>query len=99
MRLVMILLLLVPVLGVADLPVPGHECNPPMRPADDVSERVWNQFLAGVDEFRACVSDFVASNHDAADSHRAVANAATHSWNDFVKASLNVPQDFPWPPE
>jgi hypothetical protein len=99
MRLVVCLLIFVPALASADLPVPAHGCLAPVRPADDVDERVWNGFLAGVDAYRDCISDFVSANQAAADSHAAAAHAATEAWNIYVRDSLNVPEDFPWPPE
>ena len=51
-----------------------------------------------VDAYRDCMTRFIAENNDAADRHRAAANAATVEWNAFVHSSLNVPEDFPWPP-
>ncbi len=99
MRYLAVLLLCLPVLASADLPVPDHGCVAPVRPGDGVDERTWGEFLAGVDGYRACISDFAASNHEAADTHRAAANGATQAWNEFVRDSLNVPEDFPWPPE
>lgn len=99
MRKFVVMLLLVPILACADAPVPDHGCEAPRRPADDVDEATWNLFLAGVDRYRACISDFVAANRAAAESHYAAANAATQAWNGFVRDSLNVPEDFPWPPE
>ena len=79
--------------------VPGHGCQAPLRPPDDVPEPVWNGFLGAVDTYRACVSDYVARNNALADAHRRAANEATLSWNAFVRDSLNVPEDFPWPPD
>lgn len=94
-----LLLLLVPAIADASVPVPDPGCRAPLRPADDVDEATWNRFLAGVDGYRSCISDFVTANHQQADAHREAANAATTAWNDFVRDSLNVPEDFPWPPE
>lgn len=97
--LVVLLLLFVPAIAGADAPMPDPGCRAPVRPADGVDEPTWNRFLAGVDTYRSCISDFVAANHEQADAHREAANAATTAWNDFVRESLNVPEDFPWPPE
>jgi hypothetical protein len=58
----------------------------------------WNAFVDDVDTYRDCTSTFVADNHAAAERHRAAANAATEAWNAFVRSSLNVPEDYPWPP-
>ncbi|MCZ6618213.1 MAG: hypothetical protein O7E57_08770 [Gammaproteobacteria bacterium] len=99
MRYLVVVLLLLPLFAGADLPVTGHGCTPPLRPDDGVDEQTWGEFLADVDGYRACISEFTDSNHQAADAHRATANAATQHWNEFVRDSLNVSEDFPWPPE
>jgi len=90
--LAVVLLFTMPNLVVASLPVEAHGCRAPVRPPDDVDEATWEKFLAGVDGYRACISDFVAANHRAADAHRAAANGATEAWNGFVRDSLNVPE-------
>jgi hypothetical protein len=77
--------------------VPG--CTAPTRPDDDQNDLLWQRFLDDVDGFRSCVSDYAAANHQAAESHAHAANAATLEWNRFVRAELNVPEDYPWPPE
>lgn len=82
----------------AHSPVPAHGCETPTRPADDQNDELWQRFLADVDAFRACISDYAESNHAAAESHRQAGNAATRDWNQFVRTDLNVPEDFPWPP-
>jgi len=93
------LLLLPSMLSAAHSPQPANTCEPPTRPPEDVAEVVWNRFLADVDSYRACISEFVQQNHAASDAHRQAANQATEQWNAYVKSSLNVPEDFPWPPE
>jgi hypothetical protein len=80
-------------------PAPAHGCQAPARPADDQDDARWRAFLDAVDGFRACISDYAAANHAASDAHRAAANAATLDWNAFVRRELNVPEDYPWPPE
>ena len=77
---------------------PTHACIQPMRPPDKNDADVWNQFIDQVDSYRSCMNAFIAENHEAAERHRAAANAATEEWNTFVRSSLNVPEDFPWPP-
>lgn len=79
--------------------VPDHGCRAPVRPPDDVPEVVWQGFLEAVDSYRACISNYVTRNNALADAHRTAANEATLAWNAFVRDSLNVPEDFPWPPE
>jgi hypothetical protein len=75
-----------------------HGCVAPSRPADDQNDLLWQRFLAAVDEFRACISDYAAANRAAAESHRQAADDAVQQWNEFVRTRLNVPEDFPWPP-
>lgn len=77
---------------------PEHGCSAPQRPVDDQNDRDWQEFLRAVDGFRACISNYAAANHTAADRHREHANAAIVEWNEFVRTRLNVPEDFPWPP-
>ncbi len=76
-----------------------HDCVHPYRPADVSVDADWNVFLGAVDAYRACISTFVDHNYQASDQHRIAANAATNEWNAFVRAELNVPEDFPWPPK
>jgi hypothetical protein len=83
----------------AHSPAPAHGCDAPTRPADDQNDLLWQHFLDDVDTFRACISNFAEANHEAAGIHNEVANQATLDWNRFVRAELNVPEDYPWPPE
>ena len=83
----------------AHSPAPEHGCTAPVRPSDDRDDIRWQRFLDDVDAFRACISDYVAANYHAADVHQDAANEATMAWNRFVRAELNVPEDYPWPPE
>ena len=99
MRFLAVLLLLAAISSRADSPGPDHGCQAPERPSDDVDEQTWNRFLADVDGYRSCISNSVSTNRDAADAHTAAAKAATQAWNGFVHDSLNVREDFPWPPE
>jgi hypothetical protein len=73
-------------------------CIEPVRPPDKTDSVAWNRFVDQVDVYRSCMNAFITENHAAADRHRAAANAATETWNQFVHSSLNVPEDFPWPP-
>lgn len=76
-----------------------HDCQPPSRPAEDQDDRLWQAFLADVDRYRACISDFTARSESAAAAHREAARTAVADWNAFVRRELNAPADFPWPPE
>jgi hypothetical protein len=77
---------------------PAHGCVQPTRPPDKTDVDIWNHFIDQVDAYRSCMSAFIAENNASADRHRTAANAATAEWNAFVHNSLNVPEDFPWPP-
>lgn len=90
--------LLLPALAIAHAELPKHACTQPIRPPDKTDSERWNHFMDQVDVYRECMSAFIAENNEAADRHRAAANAATAEWNAFVHGSLNVPEDFPWPP-
>lgn len=83
----------------AHTPSPAHHCEGPSRPADDQNDALWQRYLADVDAFRACISDFVDANQAEARAHSEAARQATADWNGFVRSELNVPEDYPWPPE
>lgn len=78
--------------------VVSHGCQAPARPAQDVEPVEWNGFVDRVDDYRACMNAFIAANHAQSDVHRSAANVATDEWNAFVRGSLNVPEDYPFPP-
>lgn len=98
-RRILRLAVLVPALAFGHSEPPTHDCVQPTRPPDKTDVDVWNRFIDLVDVYRSCMSQFIAENHEAAERHRAAANAATAEWNAFVHSSLNVPEDFPWPPQ
>lgn len=74
-----------------------HTCSAPERPVDDQNDREWRAFLASVDAFRSCVNDKMEWHQAAARKHEQNAATVVGEWNDFVRTSLNVPEDFPWP--
>lgn len=76
-----------------------HDCVAPQRPQDDQNDVLWAEFLARIDEFQACVTAAADRHQAASDAHQRAAFAAVDAWNDFVRTSLNAPEDFPWPPE
>ena len=75
----------------------GAQCVAPDRPDNDQDNAAWQQFLTDVDNFRQCVSNVMRDHEDAAVEHRADARSIVDEWNYFVRASLNAPEDFPWP--
>ena len=90
--------------GLVAVPAAAHEpmahgCTAPLRPADDQNDALWNQFLADIDRFQTCVTNAADRHQAASDAHQRAAFAAVDAWNDFVRSSLNAPEDFPWPPE
>lgn len=85
-------------------PVIAHEalysdCVGPERPVDDANDVLWQRFLAEIDTYRACVRRVMDQHQLAASEHQAAARSAVTSWNEFVRTSLNAPEDFPWPPD
>lgn len=98
-RTLLAIVALIPVLAFGHAEPPSHGCIQPTRPPDKTDSVVWNHFIDLVDDYRSCMSGFIAENHEAAEHHRAAANAATAEWNAFVHNSLNVPEDFPLPPD
>ena len=77
----------------------AHGCIAPVRPADDQNDRLWARFLEEIDAFQRCVTEAADRHQAAADAHQRAAFEAVDAWNDFVRDSLNAPEDFPWPPE
>lgn len=97
LRLALLALLAVPI------PVWCHEpmaidCVAPVRPADDQNDELWHRFLAEIDAFQSCITRSADRHQAWADEHQRAAFAAVDAWNDFVRTSLNAPEDFPWPP-
>ncbi len=76
-----------------------HDCVAPVRPQDDQNDALWAEFLAGIDTFQRCITEAADRHQAASDAHQRAAFAAVDAWNDFVRTSLNAPEDFPWPPE
>ena len=72
-------------------------CLAPDRPDNDQDDQAWQAFLIQVDLFRQCVSDTMRKHQNAANQHHADAKIVVDEWNHFVRASLNAPEDFPWP--
>lgn len=86
------------------LPAVAHditqdECHAPVRPVDDQNDLLWQEFLDAIDAFRECTNRHMEWHQQAVSAHQAQARGAVEQWNEFVRTSLNAPQDFPWPPE
>ena len=77
----------------------GHDCVAPERPVDDQDDVVWRRFLEDISGFQTCVTQAADRHQAASDAHQRAASEAVDAWNDFVRTSLNAPEDFPWPPE
>ncbi len=75
------------------------ECFAPSRPVDDQNDAAWQDFLDDIDEFRACTAKKMERHEAAVLDHQESARLAVAAWNEFVRTSLNAPEDFPWPPE
>lgn len=83
-------------------PVSAHdgivrECHPPERPENDQDDVAWQAFIKQVETFRHCVSDKMQWHELAAVRHNETARLEVERWNEFVRSSLNAPEDFPWP--
>ena len=82
---------------------PAHlgdpSCIPPTRPSDNVSAQLWQRFLDDVDRFRACTQQSMEQHQAEARNHQKAAKTAAAAWNDFVRDSLNAPEDFPHEPD
>lgn len=76
-----------------------NECIAPTRPADDQNDVLWQKFLDEIDAFQACINTNVERHQAASREHQKAAHVSVDSWNQFVQQSLNVPEDFPWPPQ
>jgi hypothetical protein len=77
----------------------AHGCVAPTRPDDDQNDVLWAAFLEEIDVFQSCITAAADRHQAASEAHQRAAFAAVDAWNDFVRTSLNAPEDFPWPPE
>ena len=75
------------------------DCSAPIRPADDQNDVLWQNFLDEIDAFQACINANVDRHQNASREHQEAARLHVDRWNKFVQQSLNVPEDFPWPPQ
>lgn len=74
-------------------------CTAPTRPFDDQNDLEWRRFLDQTEAFRACI-DALTHRHQAASAeHQALARESVDLWNEFVRTTLNAPEDYPWPPQ
>ena len=80
-------------------PAPDVACEPPLRPVNDQDDLLWQRFLAEIDSFRACTQRHMEYHQRAVEAHQSEARRSVEQWNQFVRSSLNAPEDFPWPPE
>ena len=76
-----------------------HACTAPERPQNDQDDAQWNQFVLDIEKFRDCVNNKMEWHQSAAQIHSENAQEVVTLWNEFVRTSLNAPEDFPWPPE
>ena len=74
-----------------------HNCSAPIRPQDEQNDIRWRAFLNEVETFRRCVNDKMEWHQAAAAAHQQNASEVVQVWNNFVRLSLNAPEDFPWP--
>ncbi|MEM9621070.1 MAG: hypothetical protein AAF993_05425 [Pseudomonadota bacterium] len=76
-----------------------HNCTAPIRPQNEQDDLRWQAFLNEVETFRRCVTDKMEWHRAAAAAHQQNASEVVQAWNQFVRVSLNAPEDFPWHPD
>jgi hypothetical protein len=102
MRVTFCLLAIVLMLWTPDVyahEIGDHGCVTPVRPENDQDDVAWHGFLKQIDLFQQCITAYADEQQAASDAHQRAAFAAVDAWNDFVRTSLNAPEDFPWPPD
>ena len=73
-------------------------CSAPVRPFDDQNDVEWRRFLDQTEAFRACIGALTHRHQRASDEHQALARQSVEQWSEFVRTTLNAPEDYPWPP-
>lgn len=87
MRTLLLLGMLLSPLALADLTEPSHDCNKPSVPYEFEDEDERDQFNADVDEYKACITDFVEEQEDAIRKHKSAADEAIEEWNSFARST------------
>ena len=67
---------------------PSHSCSKPFKPYSFDDQREYDQFLAEVERYKACIDDFVEEQQDAIRKHQNAAEEAIDDWNNFVRWEL-----------
>lgn len=73
----------------ADTYAPSHMCSKPYKPYQFDSQWEIDNFLAEVERYKHCISDFVDEQHEAARTHQEAASEAIDEWNHFVNYELD----------
>jgi len=72
----------------ADTFTPSHYCSKPFKPYSFNDQWEYDQFLAEVEDYKACIDDFVEEQNEAIEAHREAAEEAIEEWNSFVRWEL-----------
>ena len=95
-KILLCLSLIVPIYGWAH-DEQFEECHAPVRPLDEQNDVLWEEFLTATDVFRDCTRRHMEWHQSAVVTHQTEARSAVEQWNEFVRTSLNAPEDYPWP--
>lgn len=87
MRALLVLGILLSPLALADIVEPSHDCNQPDIPYEFQNKYERDQFLADVEEYKTCITDFVEEQQDAVRKHNSAAEDAIEEWNAFARST------------
>lgn len=73
----------------SDIFVPSPSCFQPSKPYQFNSQWELDNFYQEVEDYKACISDFVEEQNEAARNHQQAASDAIDEWNRFVSYELN----------
>ncbi|MDC9603332.1 hypothetical protein PSH49_22445, partial [Pseudoalteromonas sp. GABNS16G] len=73
----------------SDMFVPSPSCYQPSKPYQFNSQWELDNFNQEVQDYKACISDFVEEQNEAARNHQQAASDAIDDWNRFVDYELN----------
>ena len=72
----------------ADTFIPSHTCLKPSKPYEFNEQWEYDNFLAGVERYKACIDDFVDEQYEEAKKHQDAAEEAIEEWNNYVRWEL-----------
>jgi hypothetical protein len=72
----------------ADRRTPSHSCSKPYKPYRFTDQSELRRFQGDVDQYKACIEEFVDEQETAIRNHRRAASDAIEEWNSFVRYEL-----------